>query len=224
VKALKFAALIAAYNEEKALPGLLARLPCDRKDIVIIDDGSADRTAIIAEESGCVVIRQERNMGKGAAHRAGFEYLMTKDYDGVITMDADGQHDPSLIPLFLKKAESGGYDILVGTRKLGRGTGMPLIRLLTNIVTSLVVSILSGEKIRDSQSGYRFLSISVIRRVPLETNRYQTESEVLMNAGRLGYSIGEIPISTIYSGQKSNINKLLDTMRFVRLCVKNLWR
>ncbi len=221
---MKFAALIAAYNEEQALPGLLTRLPCERRDIIVVDDGSVDRTAMIAEESGCVVIRQEKNMGKGAAQRAGFDYIAMKDYDGVITMDADGQHDPSLIPLFLNKVESGGYDILVGTRKLERGTGMPLIRLLTNLVTSLVVSILSGERIRDSQSGYRFLSTSVIKSVPLETDRYQTESEVLMNAGRLGYSIGEVPISTIYSGQKSSINKLLDTMRFVRLCVKNLWR
>ncbi|MFQ5906764.1 MAG: glycosyltransferase family 2 protein, partial [bacterium] len=151
-------------------------------------------------------------------------YVRNKSYDGVITLDADGQHDPALIPHFLRTAEEGNYDIVIGTRKLEAGTGMPLIRLLTNLTTSLVVSLMSGQKIRDSQSGYRYLSSRVIRNIPLTTSRYQTESEVLIKAGRSGYTIGEVPISTIYSGQKSNINKFIDTVRFIGLCIKNMCR
>jgi len=224
VKGLKYAALIPAYNEEKNLPGLLSRLPCGKEDIVVVDDGSSDTTAEVASRWGCVVLRQRENTGKGAAQRAGFEYLKDKPYDGVITIDADGQHDPASIPYFLEKAEEGNYDIVIGTRRLIRGTGMPMIRLLTNLTTSLVVSLMSRQRIKDSQSGYRYVSSRVIKTIPLTTSRYQTESEVLIKAGRSGYRIGEIPISTIYSGQKSNINKLVDTLRFVGLCIKNMWR
>lgn len=221
---MKYAALIPAYNEEESLPSLLALIPCNRTDIVVVDDGSSDSTADIAEKSGCLVIRQRENLGKGAAQRAGFEHLKGMDYDGVVTLDADGQHDPSLIPRFIRKAEEGDYDILIGTRRLQLGTGMPFLRLLTNLTTSLVVSIMSGQRIRDSQSGYRYLSSRTVRNVPLTTSRYQTESEVLIRAGRMGYSIGEVPITTIYSGQRSDINKAVDTARFIWLCIKIIWR
>jgi glycosyltransferase involved in cell wall biosynthesis len=220
---LRYAILIPAYNEEERLPGLLSRLPGARDDVVVVDDGSDDRTGEIAGKSGCVVIRQEENLGKGAAQRTGFEYIGVRDYDGVIALDADGQHDPDLIPVFLKTAERGSFDILIGTRRLEHGTGMPLVRLFTNLTTSLVVSIMSGQRIRDSQSGYRYLSSRVIRSIPLTTSRYQTESEVLIKAGRMGYRIGEVPISTIYAGERSNINKFVDTLRFVWLCIRNMW-
>lgn len=220
---MKFAVLIPAYNEEKDLPHLLSRLPCEKKNIIVVDDGSNDSTAAVAAKCGVTVLRQEKNLGKGAAQRRGFEYLKDEPYDGVITIDADGQHDPALIPQFLKKARDGNYDIVVGTRVLEPGTAMPLIRLLTNLTTSLVVSLMSGQRIRDSQSGYRYLSARVIGNIPLTTSRYQTESEVLIKAGRQGYRIGEMPISTIYSGQKSNVNKFIDTMRFIGLCIKSLW-
>ncbi|TET78680.1 glycosyltransferase family 2 protein [candidate division TA06 bacterium] len=220
---LKFAALIPAYNEEKNLPHLLSRLPCEKKNIIVVDDGSNDSTAAVAAKCGVTVLRQEKNLGKGAAQRRGFEYLKDEPYDGVITIDADGQHDPALIPQFLKKARDGNYDIVIGARMLEPTTSMPLIRLLTNLTTSLVVSLMSGQRIRDSQSGYRYLSARVIRNIPLTTSRYQTESEVLIKAGRQGYRIGEMPISTIYSGQKSNINKFTDTLRFIGLSIKSLW-
>ena len=221
---MRYAALIPAFNEEERLPDLLSNLPCDMSDVIVVDDGSDDRTAQIAEKSGCTVIRQAENLGKGAAQRAGFEHILRGGYDGVVTLDADGQHDPSLIPDFVRRAEDGEYDILVGTRELRQGSGMPTIRLMTNLTTSLVVSILSGQRIRDSQSGYRFLSARAMRNIPLTTSRYQTESEVLIKAGRMGYRIGEIPISTIYAGQTSNINKVIDTARFVLLCIRNMWR
>jgi glycosyltransferase involved in cell wall biosynthesis len=221
---LRYAILIPAYNEEKSLPDLLGQLPCAREDVVVVDDGSKDETAEITRKSGCVVITQGENLGKGAAQRAGFEYIKSRNYDGVVALDADGQHDPSLIPVFVRTAEEKGLDILVGTRRLEPGTGMPLLRLLTNLMTSLVVSIISGQRIRDSQSGYRYLSSRVIGKIPLTTSRYQTESEVLIKAGRMGYRIGEIPISTIYSGQKSNINKCADTARFIWLCIRSMWR
>lgn len=220
---MKYATLIPAYNEEERLPGLLDSLPCSREDVVVVDDGSNDLTAQIAARFGCAVIRQTTNLGKGAAQRAGFDYIVSRDYDGVVTLDADGQHDPSLIPVFARKAEEGCFDILIGTRTLKPGTGMPMLRLLTNLTTSLVVSIMSGQRIRDSQSGYRYLSLRVVTNIPLTTSRYQTESEVLIKAGRIGYRIGEVPISTIYSGQKSSINKFVDTTRFIWMCVKNMW-
>lgn len=221
---MKYAALIPAYNEVNNLPRLLDMLPLQKQDVVVVDDGSTDGTAEVAAHWGATVLKHARNKGKGAAQRTGFEYLRKKDYDGVITIDADCQHDPALIPRFLNSARDNKYDIVIGTRDLKTGTSMPLERLLTNLTTSLAVSLLSGQRITDSQSGYRFLSRRVIRNIDLETSRYQTESEILIKAGRRGYRIGEVPISTIYAGQKSNIKKDVDTLRFILLCIRSLWR
>ena len=194
--------------------------------LVVINDGSMDGTSAAAEAAGAHVLEHEVNLGKGAALKTGFEYAVEKEYDAVITMDGDGQHDPSAIPDFIDAVEKCDADIIVGTRMHAVGE-MPRLRIWTNRTTSRIVSLLSGQKILDSQSGYRNIKVKVLRDVvkSFVTSKYDTESELLIRAARRGYRIGAIAIESIYTGCVSHINPVIDTLRFLRLAGRSLfWR
>jgi len=195
-------------------------------DVLVVNDGSTDGTARAAREAGVAVIDHPENRGKGAALKTGFEYAIEHGYDAVITMDGDGQHDPSEIPAFVEALERTGADIVVGTRMHAVGE-MPRLRIWTNRTTSRVVSRLAGQVIPDSQSGFRIFRVSVLRDVvgSLVTSRYDTESEILIRAAKRGYRVAATAIESIYTGAVSHINPVIDTLRFVRLVGRSLfWR
>jgi len=216
--------LIPAFNAEKTISSLIDQISAfiPRKDILVVDDGSTDRTYQLAKESGANCLQHKKNKGKGEALKTGFEYAVEKGYSGVITLDADLQHDPKFIPEFINEAQKGTSAILVGTRHIQLKT-MPFSRWFTNNVTSIIVSILGRTRVRDSQSGYRYISTGVLKSVKLSTRKYELESEILIKAGRKGFKIAPVPISTIYHGSKSFINPLVDTGRFIKLMWKSLF-
>ena len=218
---MKIAIIIPAYNEEKNIEELLKRFKdFPRKSIIVVDDGSSDRTSSIVERYGATLLKHKKNLGKGMAHRTAFEYVLKNCFEGVVTMDADGQHTPEEIERFIKAKDSA--DILIGTRRMALAN-MPLERYLTNKVSSLVVSLIASQRVFDSQSGFRYISSEVLRNIPLKTRRFDTESEILIKAGRMGFKIGYVPISTIYREEKSYINPLLDTFRFIELACRSLF-
>lgn len=195
-------------------------------DVVVVDDGSTDGTSEAASAAGAHVLRHDVNRGKGAALRTGFEYAVEKTYDTVITMDGDGQHEPSAIPDFLDAVEKGDADVIIGTRMHAVGE-MPKLRIWTNRTTSRIVSLLAGQEILDSQSGYRLIRVPVLKDVvkSFVTTRYDTESELLIRAARRGYRMAAVTIRSIYTGTVSHINPFVDTLRFVRLVTRSLfWR
>ena len=220
---MSYVIVIPAYNEERYLPNLLKDLLSVTKNIVIIDDGSKDLTGDMAATLGVPVITQP-HQGKGAALRRGFRYAIEKGFDWVITMDSDGQHDWKDVPSFVEamsRANGGGPDIIVGSR-MRDASSMPVVRRLTNRFMSGLISRLSGSAIPDTQCGFRAISSRVLRSVVLETSHYDTESELLIKAGKAGFSIASVPIKTIYNGAPSNINKITDTARFLRLLMKTV--
>lgn len=220
---MKICVLLPAYNEERTIGGLVRDVRKHVPDVIVADDGSSDNTAREAREAGAVVLSGGRNMGKGASLRRGFEYISSGDCNAVITMDADRQHDYRELPAFIKSMEETGADIVLGTR-MGAHEGMPVLRLLTNIATSLVVSALCGCRVTDSQTGYRLIKTGVLRDVRLETANYETESEMLIKAARKKFLITEIPIRTIYDGQESKIRPGRDTLRFIKLVINSVLR
>lgn len=193
-------------------------------DVLVVDDGSQDATGREAREAGAAVVRHEVNRGKGAALKTGFDYAAAHGYDAIVTMDGDLQHDPAAIPAFLDALRTGKGDIVVGSRMRAVGD-MPGIRIWTNRTTSRVVSLLTGQEIPDSQSGYRIMRTGAVSGLPLATTRYDTESEILIRAGRRGARIASIPIESIYTGGVSHINPFVDTLRFLRLVFRSVfWR
>ena len=221
----KILVLIPAFNAEKTISQLIEQISpfLNKKDILVVDDGSLDSTYEIAKSCGVNLLQHKKNKGKGEALKTGFKYALKEGYSGVITLDADLQHDPEFIPEFIKKTESGvNSDVLIGTRIINLKI-MPFPRWLSNNLTSIIVSILGDTEVRDSQSGYRYISAEVLKTVKLKTKKYELESELLIKAGRRKFKIDPVPISTIYEGSKSFINPLVDTGRFIKLMWKSLF-
>jgi glycosyltransferase involved in cell wall biosynthesis len=220
---MKTAVIIPAYNAGSTIGELVDRAAkfVDKQDLVIVDDGSTDQTFERARSTGAVVLRHQSNRGKGEALKTGFSRAWQRDYRALITMDADLQHEPESIPDFIRKARTFP-GIIIGTRKRNLKI-MPFARWLTNHLTSVIVSILGGQSVRDSQSGYRLIPIAVLREITLKAEKYDLESEILIKASRKGFRIAEVPIKTIYGGGRSFINPLVDTGRFIKLMWRSLW-
>ncbi|MEA1992999.1 MAG: glycosyltransferase family 2 protein [Euryarchaeota archaeon] len=205
-------AIIPAYNEEKKI-GTVVKETLEYCDVLVVDDGSVDGTGDIAKENGASVTKHGKNMGKGDALITGFNYALKHKYDVVITLDADGQHDPAEIPKFLKKADE--YDIIIGKRDFEK---MPPFREISNKLTTLMLSIRTGQNIGDSQSGYRLIKTDVLEGLNFKTRRFILESELLI---RTKSKIGNVRIKTIYAGEKSHINTFKDTMKFIKFLVRS---
>jgi glycosyltransferase involved in cell wall biosynthesis len=220
---MKPCALIPAYNEESTITEVVAGAGRYLQRVIVVDDGSSDATAERAREAGAEVVRHEENLGKGAALKSGLARAFDEGFDPVIILDADGQHDWREIPRFLDAARDGQADMVVGDRM--RDTeDMPLVRYLTNKVTSFFVSKLAGQRVPDSQCGFRLVNERAFRSMGFGTSRYDTESEMLIEAGRAGCTIASVPVSTIYGREKSRINPLVDTIRFIRLILRHIFK
>jgi len=209
----------AAGTVGEVVRGVRAAAPAVQ--VIVVDDGSSDATGARAGEAGARVVRHPVNQGKGAALQSGFDAALEAGADAVLALDADGQHDPTRAPGLLAALDQA--DVVIGTRN-GDRTGMPWLRKATNDVTSWWVSRLAGQRIADSQSGYRAIKASVLRAVRPESRRFDYESEFLVVAARAGFRIGAAPIPTLYNAPGSHIHPFRDTIRFIRFVIRHLFR
>ena len=212
---MKVCVLIPLYNEARTIRRLVKDVANYADKCLVVDDGSTDLSGAIASEAGAIVIKHPKNYGKGVSLQSGFKKILGWKYDAVITMDGDGQHDPADLPKFIKKAKTSSAGVISGNR-MGDVGKMPLIRILTNKLMSFVISKISRQKIVDSQCGYRLIKINVLEKLNLSTSRFEIESEILIEAAKYGYRIDFVPISSIYREEKSRIDPLFDTLRFIR--------
>ncbi|MDD5622122.1 MAG: glycosyltransferase family 2 protein [Actinomycetota bacterium] len=225
------AILIPAYNEEKYIEAVIKGCLEYNLDIIIIDDGSTDNTIKIVESIKApenikiIPIKHIINRGKGQSLKTGFSYIVENNYSGIITIDADGQHDTREIENFLKAIEKDKPDLIIGNR-LGNTKNMPFVRLATNVFTSWIISNIAGRRISDVQSGFRYISTRVLKNIKLETRNFDTEPETVIKASWLGYNIKNIPIATIYHKDfVSYVNPITDTIKFFKLVFKSLkWK
>lgn len=214
--------LLAAYNEEKNIGRLLDEIKIKGLKTLVVDDGSVDNTYALAREKADRVIKNECNLGKGAALKKGINYLLANEpFDYVLMMDADGQHSCDDIEKFISEAEKGGQ-FIVGNR-INDSAAMPWIRVVTNKFMSWLISSMVGQKIFDSQCGFRLVKRDVLDKITLTTNRFEIESELLIKAAKSKFSIKNIPIKSIYfAKQESKINPFWDTLRFVKFILSVL--
>jgi len=220
---MKTCVVIPTYNESNSIADLVNQIKKQGLEAVVIDDGSLDNTSDIALSNGATVIRNNRNEGKGASLIRGFDHALTNAFDAIITMDGDGQHLPGEIPIFLKVAANSKSNVLIGNRMTST-KNMPLIRMVTNRIMSWFISLVARQYIPDTQCGFRLIKKEVLEKLKLATRKYETESELLIKASRLGFKIDSLPIRTVYSvNEKSQINPLRDTFRFIRYIIKELW-
>ena len=218
---MKICVIIPTYNESKDIGGLIKKIQQLGLDVLVVDDGSSDKTFEIAQTNAVAVLKNEVNQGKGASLIRGFEYALQKGYEAVITMDGDGQHLTEDIPYFMRVAEHSDSAVFVGNR-MNQTKDMPLIRILTNKFMSWLISGIIKQRIPDTQCGFRLIKRGVMGKWNLKTDRYEIESEILIQAFRLGYKIESVPIRTVYRREKSQINPFGDTLRFIRYIIKEL--
>ncbi|MFH1189420.1 MAG: glycosyltransferase family 2 protein [Candidatus Omnitrophota bacterium] len=211
--------LIPSYNEARTIGHIVAELVRKGFTVYVVDDGSSDDTAGIAHAGGAVVVKHRKNMGKGASLREGLKHVVKKRYDAVIIMDGDGQHLASDIENFTEKMEATGADIVIGNRMLDVSS-MPRERKYTNRFMSYLISLISGQRVPDSQCGYRLIKRGVLEKIRLEASNYEIESEMIIRASRAGFRIESVPIKTIYRDEKSRVNPVVDTFRFIVFVVK----
>ena len=219
---MRLVALVPAYQAAATLGELLMRLQAleHPPETLVVDDGSRDATAEVARQHGARVISFAGNRGKGHALMAGFAALRG-DFDAVVTLDADGQHPPEFVPAFVRAAAAGA-DLVLGVR--ARTGDMPFRRRFANEVSSNWASWMAGQRVTDSQCGFRLHSSRLLERTPMTPGRYEVETELVVRASRLGFRIAEVEIPTLYGGEKSQINALRDVPRiagtFLRLTVE----
>lgn len=216
-KEYKIAAVIPAFNEESSIGGVTAAVR-RHLPVMVVDDGSKDGTAAAAEAAGAVVLRQQPNQGKGAALRLGLKRALENGCDAVVTLDADGQHDPAEIPAFLGAFYREQSDLIIGERNFEH---MPLIRRMANSLGGRLLSWAAGTRITDNQSGYRLISRRLAE-IVLESRvqGFEFEIDMIMLCLRHGFKMSGVAIHTIYAGEKSHIQPLGHAWRFLEFC----WR
>jgi glycosyltransferase involved in cell wall biosynthesis len=220
----KICVLIPAYNAQWTLGAVLKEIVPLEVDTVVVDDGSSDETGRVASEHGVQLLKHSLNLGKGAALRTGFQSILRKDYRVVITLDADGQHDPAEIPFLLKIFESVKPDILIASRAAEFGK-MTFLRRFWNRLGVKAVARLCHSDITDSQSGFRLIRIEVLKEVDLSTSRFETELELLIKACKKGFGVLSVPINTqkVDGTASSHFRPVTDTWMVCRLFLRSLF-
>jgi glycosyltransferase involved in cell wall biosynthesis len=209
--------IIPAFNEAQRV-GKVVRDTQKHLPALVIDDGSQDETFQAAQQAGGQVIQQVPNQGKGAALRRGFRAALERGCQAVITLDADGQHDPAEIPLFLGVYQDSKPDLIIGKRDFSQ---IPPIRRLANSLGRWSFSWAVGQPIEDNQSGYRLLNRRMMEAVlDSQESGFEFEVEMIVTCIQRGFSLAWVPIKTIYSGEGSHIQPLQHTLEFTRLVLE----
>ena len=209
------------FNGEQSILQLRAALTrIDIQHLLVIDDGSLDATAQILNDNGIPHLSHETNLGKGAAIKSGAKWAIENNFHWILTLDADQQHPPSSIPVFIERMKA--KVILIGQRSDLKS--MPLLRILSNKFTSLLLSIRTNSSLRDSQCGFRLIPLSLFEKIEFQQNGFQFESELLIKASMSGYSIEHVKIPTVYGLEKSAMRNIRDTLKFAAMYFKcYLW-
>ncbi|MFZ2487042.1 MAG: glycosyltransferase family 2 protein [Anaerolineae bacterium] len=210
--------LIPAYNEAKRIAPVIAGALTSDLPVLVVDDGSRDDTVAVAEQAGATVLRQTPNQGKGAALRAGMRWALERGHNGVITLDADGQHDPAQILGFVVRHSITQSDLIIGARNFDE---MPTTRRIANELGRRSFSWAVGEYVEDNQSGYRLLSKRMMEAVlDSDEQGFEFEVEMIVICLQKGYTLDWIPIRTIYGDQGSHINPVKHMVNWVRIVLK----
>jgi glycosyltransferase involved in cell wall biosynthesis len=203
----KICAIIPAFNEEISIGSMILLTKQIVDDVIVIDDGSTDRTSEIAEKAGARVIRIEPNQGKGSALKTGFSAV--DNFDIIVTIDADGQHDPRDITKLFGPILTGEADIVNGSRYLkGKGTNTPPLRRFGQKILDAMTNINTQEKFTDSQSGFRAFNARSVKSFKFSENGFAIESEMLKDAVNSGLRIKEVDIDVRYDVDGSTLNPI----------------
>lgn len=213
-KTLNYTVVIPCLNESASIAAIVSAARQWQPTVLVVDDGSADRTAQIAENAGAVVLLHAKNCGKGAALQTGLAHALQSGFDWVVTMDGDGQHRPEDLPAFLRCAEQTGATMVVGNR-MGEAWKMPWLRRTVNRAMSWMISRCAGRFLPDTQSGFRLIHLPTWAALSLQSKKFEVESEMLLAFLAAGERVEFVPVQVCHSERASHIRPLADTWRWL---------
>lgn len=176
---MKVVMIIPAYNEDKTIADIIKKAKKYGK-VVVVDDCSRDKTYDAAKKAGAHIIRHKTNRGLGGALRTGFDYALKTNCDVIITLDADGQHNPENIPKFLEKINQG-YEFVLGRRDLHE---YPFIKKFGNLFLNFLTNFISGTNVKDTESGFRAFTKNALKKLYLKAEKYEIAVEIIFEVGR----------------------------------------
>lgn len=210
-------AVIPAFNEENHIEEVVKDTKKYADSVIVVDDGSIDKTMQRAKEAGATVLENAVNMGKGFTLRVGVKKALGDGADIVVCLDADGQHDPHDIPRLVKSLEKEKLDIVFGSRTID--WTMPLVKRLGNLIIFNVSRILFGSRIYDTQSGFKVFRRGVYEKIAWNSNGYAVDSEIIKNVAKHQLEYKEMPIETLYSNAYKGTS-VFDGIRIVLQMLK----
>ena len=206
--------IIPAYNAESSVGDVIEGTKKYLPRVIVVNDGSTDRTEDVARRRAAEIVSLPSNRGKGFALRQGFGRALSNGCKAILTLDADGQHDPADIPHFLNAHEKDTEAILIGTR-MAQADRFPTQRYYSNRTAADFISKALGPYLEDTQCGFRLYPAETLRSIPLTTSHFQTETEVLLRAVGRGIRLGSVPVKNIYhwngNAPRSNFRPVIDT-------------
>ena len=195
---MKKIAVIPAYNEERTIEPVVRGVRQYVDIVLVVDDGSTDRTPMLAAAAGAKVVRHAENCGSGAATMTGVQAARILGADIVITLDADEQHDPHDIPLLLQPAEDGSADIVFANR-FGRRNLIPFIRRLFNAIGNIITFVATGRWVSDSQCGFKVFGPRAVRELSIRMSGFEFCTEIVRESVQHKWRTAQIPVKVIYS-------------------------
>lgn len=220
-------AILPAYNVEYTVSRIVKKIKSLVDNIIIVDDGSIDKTHKLLKKLNVQLINHKRNQGLGCALRDGFKVASVTPYDIVVTLDSDGQHDVSEIDNLVKRLIDSGADAVIGSRLLNRSqwSNFPRQRLIGNIILTFLTNLAVGNKVTtDSQSGFRAIKTSCLSSLDLHERKMAISSEIILELAKNGFTIKEVPIAATYDKEVSNVRAISDISRILwMLFRKRVW-
>jgi glycosyltransferase involved in cell wall biosynthesis len=226
VKSSPFCAIIPAYNAESSIAEVIDRTREHVSRVIVVNDGSTDHTEEVARSRKAEILRLPSNRGKGYALRQGFRLALSNGCRAVVTLDADGQHDPADIPNFIDAHRKDTRAILIGSR-MAQVERFPRQRYYSNRTAAYFISKALGQYLEDTQCGFRLYPAETLRFIPLTTAHFQTETEVLLRASRRGIPLSSVPVKNIYlngNAPPSNFRPVIDTFYICMVVLQSYLR
>lgn len=214
--------VIPAYNASKTVGNTVVGALQYVSKVIVADDGSTDNTAVAASMAGAEVIIIDRNRGKGNAMRVLFQKTIDEGYDAVISMDADEQHDPEEIPKFLAAHIMHPDEIISGSR-MGEKEKIPRARYNSMCIARYYISLAANQFLEDTQCGFRLYPLSTIKKIQMKTERFVTETELLMKAGDMGIQIRFVRIKTIYNENGTHFKPVKDIVAITAYVISYIY-
>ena len=207
------AAVIPCFNESASIAALVAAMRQYVPSVLVVDDGSTDGTASLANNAGAIVVKHEFNFGKGAALKTGLSRALQQGCEWAVTLDGDGQHAPEDLPALLRCAEKTGALLVIGNR-MDQAQKIPWLRRQVNRWMSRKLSQRAGRPLPDTQSGFRLIHLRTWAALSLNTEHFEVESEMLLAFLAAKHPVAFVPVQVIGKSRRSHICPVRDSLRW----------